>query len=70
MYAVEGGHYECAVLLKEEAGLQNENGDTALMIAIRNNVINCIEFLAPFEKEIINKNSSTAFAEAIRYGMF
>ena len=35
MYAVEGNRIDCAKELLEEAGMINEAGDTALMIAIR-----------------------------------
>ena len=56
MYAAENNHIECAKELLEEAGMQNDDGNTALMIAIHRNNLKLIEELAPLEKHISNRN--------------
>ena len=50
MYAVEANQSECAKELLDEAGMQNESGDTALMLAIGQKNCTMIEMLAPLEK--------------------
>ena len=57
MYAVEGNHTECARELLDEAGMQNETGDTALLIAINIKNRKLIELLSQYEKDIKDKNN-------------
>ena len=53
MFAAKKGHPECVkLLIEKEAGLQDNDGWTALMKAMRYNKLECVRLLAEREKEM------------------
>ena len=61
MIAVCNGHTDCVkLLLKKEAGMQDEDGRTALMGAADHDHIECIKLLLEKEAGMRDKNGWTA----------
>lgn len=66
MYAVKKNHLECAQKLLEEAGIKNNRGKTALMLAAREGLIEFVKVLAPLECGQQDQQGYTALMHAIR----
>ena len=65
MIAVCNGHTDCVkLLLKKEAGMQDEDGRTALMGAADHDHIECIKLLLEKEAGMRDKNGWTALMVA------
>ncbi|KIE04702.1 hypothetical protein NF27_GI00070, partial [Candidatus Jidaibacter acanthamoeba] len=69
-----GGHIEAVrtlVTLKADINIQDNNGNTSLMVAILNNQIDIAHYLAQFSSiNIINNFNETALLQAARKGMY
>ena len=69
MIAVCNGHTDCVkLLLKKEAGMQDEDGRTALMGAADHDHIECIKLLLEKEAGMRDKNGWTALMRAVLVG--
>ena len=56
MFAARAGNVECVKLLLDEVKMQNNEGNTALYIAVSYNHEACVEVLAKHESCIRNQN--------------